>query len=145
MNAVQVYDFNRDGRMDLVISKDRIDQLGRLYYYADLYRATPLMSVEERRSLQLGIQLLQNYPNPFNPSTEIRFDLPAPGNVSLVVYDILGRNMAQLVSGVYEAGSHTATWNAQDFPSGIYFARFAVTDSEGKMLYGKVNKLVLMK
>lgn len=89
--------------------------------------------------------LHQNYPNPFNPSTQIKYDLPDAGNVSLVVYDVLGRRVAELASGYREAGYHSTSWNAVDQASGVYFARFSVTNAEGKPAYSKVNKLVLMK
>ncbi len=92
-----------------------------------------------------SFSLLQNYPNPFNPSTQIEFDLPEAGRVSLVVYDILGRQIAELVRGYREAGTHSATWTAADEASGVYFARFTVTDLAGNVKYSKVNKLVLMR
>ena len=89
--------------------------------------------------------LRQNYPNPFNPTTEIQFDLPDAGNVSLVVYDVLGRKVADLANDYREAGYHSATWNASSQASGVYFARLSVTNAQGKVAYSKVNKLVLMK
>lgn len=89
--------------------------------------------------------LHQNYPNPFNPSTEIRFDLPEAGNVSLTIYDVLGRQITELVNGVREAGYHSVIWNAADQASGVYLARFSVIDGTGKQVYSKINKLVLMK
>jgi hypothetical protein len=87
----------------------------------------------------------QNYPNPFNPTTEIRFALPDVGNVSLVVFDVLGRKVADLANSKYEAGYHSAIWNAANQASGVYFARLTVTGTEGKMNYSKINKLLLMK
>ena len=89
--------------------------------------------------------LSQNYPNPFNPSTRIKFDLPEASTVSLIIYDVLGRQVAQLATGYHEAGYHSVTWNASNQASGIYFARFNVTDAQGNIKYMKVNKLVLMK
>ncbi len=89
--------------------------------------------------------LSQNYPNPFNPSTRIKFDLPEGGFVSLAVYNVLGQRVGELVSEYREAGFHSAVWNAERQTSGVYFARFNVTSSDGKVIYSKVNKLVLMK
>ncbi|HCV44178.1 MAG TPA: hypothetical protein DGH68_11890, partial [Bacteroidetes bacterium] len=85
------------------------------------------------------------YPNPFNPSTQINFELPDAGNVSLVVYDMLGRGVASLVTGYREAGYHSSTWNASAQASGVYFARFTVANAEGKHAYTKVNKLMLIR
>jgi hypothetical protein len=89
--------------------------------------------------------LHQNYPNPFNPVTQIRYELPTDGNVSLVVHDLLGRTVAEIVKGYREAGYHSATWNASGRASGVYFARFNITDIQGRFVFTKVSKLVLMK
>ena len=88
---------------------------------------------------------LENYPNPFNPSTQIKYDLPEASHVTLAVYDVLGRKVTELVNGQVAEGYHTATWNASDVASGIYLARFTVTDASGNMKLNKVNKLILMK
>lgn len=85
------------------------------------------------------------FPNPFNPSTEIKFDLPNGGFVSLAVYDILGRAVAELVNDYREAGYHSATWNAANVSSGVYFARVTVRNELGRVQYTKMSKLVLMK
>ena len=63
------------------------------------------------------------YPNPFNPETNLIFDLPNSGHVSLVIYDLQGREIARLVDGFHSAGMHQITFNALQLSSGIYFAR----------------------
>jgi hypothetical protein len=68
-------------------------------------------------------QLENAYPNPFNSTTTIAFDLPAMSEVHLVLTDILGRQVEELLSGSMSAGPHRFTWNANDLPSGTYFAR----------------------
>ncbi len=70
--------------------------------------------------------LHQNYPNPFNPSTRIRYALPARSNVSLVVFDMLGRQVATLVRDDQEAGYHEAMLDASAFASGVYLYRLQV-------------------
>ncbi len=67
--------------------------------------------------------LSQNYPNPFNPSTKIDFDLPKSGLVSLKIYNVLGQEIASLVSGNYAAGHYTIPFEASRFTTGIYFYR----------------------
>ncbi|HMB90882.1 MAG TPA: T9SS type A sorting domain-containing protein, partial [Rhodothermales bacterium] len=64
-----------------------------------------------------------NYPNPFNPVTTIRFGLPENAAVTLVVYDMLGREVQRLVDGSVTAGMHTVTFEAVDLPSGMYVYR----------------------
>ncbi|MEE9554048.1 MAG: right-handed parallel beta-helix repeat-containing protein [candidate division Zixibacteria bacterium] len=67
--------------------------------------------------------LLQNFPNPFNPSTTIRYSLPSQSDVRIEIYNILGQRVATLFDCDKQAGYHTITWHADDYPSGLYFAR----------------------
>ncbi|MGE5313082.1 MAG: GEVED domain-containing protein [Acidobacteriota bacterium] len=88
----------------------------------------------EAASVHVGapeeFRLLQNSPNPFNPSTEIGFELPERAQVSLAIYDALGRLVATLVNGVMEPGAHRVVWNGCDrrgglAASGIYLYRLS--------------------
>jgi hypothetical protein len=65
--------------------------------------------------------LSNNYPNPFNPSTKISYELPADGFVSVVVYDVLGKEVKTLVFEQQAAGKYTVNFNASHLPSGMYF------------------------
>jgi hypothetical protein len=67
--------------------------------------------------------LSQNYPNPFNPVTTIAFAMPETADVRLAVFDVLGREVALLVSGTMEAGLHEVQFNASNLPSGTYLYR----------------------
>jgi hypothetical protein len=73
----------------------------------------------------LSFQLLQNYPNPFNPATTINFQLPERTNVSLKIYDILGREVMTLLNEVKAAGSYSINFNAAGFASGIYIYKIS--------------------
>jgi len=70
----------------------------------------------------------QNYPNPFNPSTKLDYDLPEYGKVSLIVYDISGREVVRLLDEFKTAGYYTVQFNAAALSSGIYFYRMSVND-----------------
>jgi hypothetical protein len=88
--------------------------------------------------------LYPNVPNPFNPVTTIRYDVPAGGEVSLRIYDVSGRLVTTLVSGVQTAGAKSVTWNGRDsngraVASGVYFYRLSAVS------YNKTHKMVLMK
>jgi len=85
-------------------------------------------------------QLNQNYPNPFNPSTKISFQLKKSANIQLAVYDLLGKEVTVLATGLYEAGNHEVTWNATDFTSGVYFYKLKTNDN-----FVQTRKLVLIK
>ena len=71
-----------------------------------------------------------NYPNPFNPQTTIRFGLPEASEVSLVVYDLMGREVQVLVRGTLSAGMHSATFDASNLPSGAYMYRLVTPGQE---------------
>jgi PKD repeat protein len=73
--------------------------------------------------------LSQNYPNPFNPVTTISYQLPEAGQMMLKIYNTLGQEVATLVDGIVEAGSHTATWNAAEAPAGLYICRMQAGSS----------------
>ncbi len=71
--------------------------------------------------------LMQNYPNPFNPTTNISFTLPTRAKVNLVVYNMLGQNVANIVNNQFvENGYHNFQWDASNLPSGIYFYRLEI-------------------
>ena len=78
-------------------------------------------SVEEMIETPKIFSLRQNYPNPFNPSTTISFDIPLDSYVSLKVFDMLGREVATLISEKMSAGTYTHLWNASGLTSGVYF------------------------
>ncbi len=87
----------------------------------------------------LTFTLAQNYPNPFNPSTTISFTLPSRSFVSLKVFDILGREVAAIVSGEMSAGNYSKQWNAANMPSGAYFYRLQTGT------FTETKKLVLLR
>ncbi|MGD8781991.1 MAG: T9SS type A sorting domain-containing protein [Ignavibacteria bacterium] len=83
--------------------------------------------------------LNQNYPNPFNPTTTIEFALPQNSDVKLVVYDILGRAVANLIDDNLAAGYHRINFNASNLATGVYFYRIKAGD------FVSVKKLLLLK
>jgi hypothetical protein len=100
---------------------------------------------ETASQLPTVYSLSENYPNPFNPSTTMRYGLPEASTVELIVYDVLGREVAVLARGYTEAGYHTASWGSPNLASGVYFARLIASDQWGQRRYTKVNKLLLTK
>lgn len=80
-------------------------------------------SVQEVSTIPTAVKLNQNYPNPFNPSTQISFEVPQAMQVSLTVFDMLGREVATLVNATVNAGLTTTTWNASNVGSGLYYYR----------------------
>jgi len=84
--------------------------------------------------------LYQNYPNPFNPTTTIKYDLPKDVNVTIKIYDIIGRVVTTLVNNeMKKAGSYNIQWNGANYASGVYFYRIEAGD------FVSSKKLVLIK
>ena len=83
--------------------------------------------------------LNQNYPNPFNPTTTISYAIPKSGKVTLKVYDVLGKEVAELVNGYKSKGRHSVRFNGNNLSSGIYFYKLTSGD------FTAVKKLILMK
>jgi hypothetical protein len=86
------------------------------------------LSAEPIQALPDAYRLAGNYPNPFNPQTTIAFDLPEAQRVRLVIYDLKGRLVEELISEPMEAGSHSVVWSGTDrsgrrVASGVYFYR----------------------
>ncbi len=89
-------------------------------------------------------ELTQNYPNPFNPSTKFRYALPEGRNVKVVVYDLNGRRVAELINNFQNAGTYEVTWNGKNdsgtqVASGTYVYRIEAGN------YVQVRKMVLIK
>ena len=85
------------------------------------YRAFKFTFNQPDESIPDKYTLSQNYPNPFNPNTNISFTIPEQGLVTLNIYDILRRVIAQLVISNFNLGNYNISWNASNFSSGIYF------------------------
>ena len=79
--------------------------------------------VEDEKSKKIFkiFQLNQNYPNPFNPVTNIGYTIPETGNVSLTVYDLLGKKVEVLVNEKQRKGNYSVAFYAKQYPSGVYF------------------------
>ena len=87
-----------------------------------------LTGVAEGLGIPNEYTLSQNYPNPFNPSTTIRYGLPRRSHVSVVVYNMLGQRVAELVNGDMDAGYHEVKFDAAGLASGVYFYRLHAGD-----------------
>ena len=89
--------------------------------------------------LPTEFDLKSAFPNPFNPQTTLRYDLPREANASMIIYDIQGRVVNELVKGWHQAGSYEVTFDAQGLASGVYFVRYNAGT------YNETQKLLLVK
>ncbi len=97
--------------------------------------------VDNQAEIPTGFSLSQNYPNPFNPETTISYKLPAASQVSLKVYDMLGREVVTLVSEFQQAGTYNCQLRIEngELPSGMYLYRLTAG------YYTQTKKMILLK
>ena len=100
---------------------------------------TRSVGVEEQNSAPAAFGLSQNYPNPFNPETKLEFRISQSGFVRLAVYDLLGREVAQLVNEERPAGTYTVPFHAKGLTSGVYIVRLQSGGEEN------VRRIVLVR
>ncbi|MCP4631857.1 MAG: T9SS type A sorting domain-containing protein [candidate division Zixibacteria bacterium] len=96
----------------------------------DYFGYDPTSAPEEQEQIPQGLTLAHNYPNPFNSRTTIAFTIPENGDVTLEIYDLLGRKVKTLVEGSFTANSYKMTWDSGNYASGIYFYRLRYGDSK---------------
>ncbi|MBK7379161.1 MAG: T9SS type A sorting domain-containing protein [Ignavibacteriales bacterium] len=89
-------------------------------------------------------KLSDNYPNPFNPTTTITFSIPEKSFVTLKVYDMLGREVAEFVNEELETGSFEKTFDANNLASGIYIYRITAM-KDGKIFFNESRRMLLIK
>jgi hypothetical protein len=95
--------------------------------------------IEVQSLINFSFELQQNYPNPFNPITKIAYKLPLESSVKLTLFNSIGETIEILVNEIQSAGKYEAVWNAESYPSGVYFYKLEAGD------FVEVNKMILMK
>lgn len=103
------------------------------------YGCSGTVSVEEDEVIPANYSLSQNYPNPFNPSTNIKYSVPQTSFVKIKVYNTIGQEIAQLVSQELQIGNYEVTFDASNYPSGIYFYRIEAGN------FVETKKMILIK
>ena len=162
VNWIRVDDLNRGFEIEDGVTYsngDTIDIIrGYLYWSFSNYKLVPrdsndviglrkIVSVRnEGGALPEMYTLSQNYPNPFNPETELNYSLPIGGDVNLVIYNLLGQQIATLVDEFQPSGNYTAKWNGRNdlgrlLSSGVYFYRMNVDNGK----FTDVKKMLLLK
>lgn len=100
----------------------------------------PTVGIEPgANEMPASYELKQNYPNPFNPQTKIKFDIPVQSDVKVIVYDIIGHEVATLVNEQLKPGSYEVQWDGSNFSSGVYYYKLIAGD------YTAVKKMILIK
>jgi hypothetical protein len=116
---------------------------GNVSVLLNLSNASSAVEEEEQSEISC-FHLSQNYPNPFNPSTEIQFEIPRSGLVSLEIFNILGQRVRQLLADHLERGRHEIAWdgkndNGEQLANGVYLYRITAGD------FSDAKKMILLK
>lgn len=120
-----------DNSGNLIVTGRSRYGLSPLRYEVSTVKYTEGLTLVSLQNEQLeDYRFYQNYPNPFNSSTVFRYDLKRDGNVKLLIYDAQGKIQDKLVQQFQNAGNYTIIWNADKYPSGIYFAGFEFVNPE---------------
>ncbi|MEE9168087.1 MAG: FG-GAP-like repeat-containing protein [Candidatus Neomarinimicrobiota bacterium] len=146
---VDIGDMDNDGHLELVATvpwsgDDPVDNLLGLYVFEFESTTLGIEAESPKEQLPTTFALKQNYPNPFNPVTTIAYDLPAATDVSLKVYDLLGRHVRTLVNVHQMANSYVAVWDGRDsmgaqVATGIYLYRLKTGQ------FSSTKKMILLR
>ncbi len=113
--------------------------IANLIYTTWVNSGSPLTVITSETSIPEKFNLEQNYPNPFNPTTKINYELPSPGFVSLKVFDNNGKEIETLVNVEQNTGRYSMTFNAANYPSGVYYYRLETNN------FSETKKMILLK
>ena len=107
----------------------------------------PAMVIKDNGAYRETFQLSTPYPNPFNPITKIDYSLPYSAKFKLTIYDLLGRQVEILYSGIQRPNNYTITWDAGKYSSGVYLVQMTIQDIQNndKPHFIQTKKMVLLK
>ena len=110
----------------------------------DIIRINGILGVTDKNLIPKDLLFHQNYPNPFNPSTTLRYELPEDVMVSIIIYDMMGRVVRNLVNSQQNAGYKSIQWDAtnnqgQSISAGLYLYKIQAGD------FSQTKKMVLLK
>jgi len=107
--------------------------------------ANTITSVDDMGNSILDYMLYQNYPNPFNPATRIEYSLPVESNVKIVVYNLIGEVVKELINSNQLSGKHSVSFNGVDLSSGVYFYSISAVSLDGSKSFNNTAKMILLK
>jgi len=140
--SLSIGDFNSDGKLDLAVPNFGSKSI------SVMINTTIITGINDVKNfIPSEFKLKQNYPNPFNPSTNISFSILKESFVTLKIYDILGKEVAQLVNQQLKTGNYNFSFDAASgsnrITSGVYFYRLTATS--GSVNFVETKKMILMK
>lgn len=135
---------DREGRLGQYYRVVVEDDAGNIAQSQEIIAGVTGVELRQKAGVPDRFVLEQNYPNPFNPSTQLSFGLPVKSDVTLDIFDMMGRHVIRLVQGVYAAGTYTALWNGRDkhgrlVSSGVYLYKLRAGENimQKRMIFTK--------
>jgi|GEM_PF-4605080 len=121
-----------------------VSAIARNSYNIDIPVEISVSGSEKTQQTPVRFSLSQNYPNPFNPVTTIEYQLPEKAQVNIVVYNVLGEKVTELINGIQQKGYYSVTWDGMSadnkpVPSGLYIYRMKAGN------YAETKRMILLK
>jgi hypothetical protein len=145
-----MYDLSGNGNINILISMDEGNHNNTLVrHFTQIYKPDSLTSVKSDDDfIPKTTHLFQNYPNPFNPLSTVKFEISDLSNVSVKIYNILGKEITTLLEKQISPGTYTIGWEARDsngqlLPSGVYLISLSANNKAGNYIH--TIKALLLK
>jgi glucose/arabinose dehydrogenase len=125
-----------------------VDQQNELYitsFNGNIYRFAPTVTSVKNEVTVTDYSIEQNYPNPFNPATIIKYNLPEDSEVTIRIYDALGKEIDSITTGIQQSGSYQKTWSAEGFASGVYYVKMNAQSLSSNKTYSNAIKMLYVK
>ncbi|HOJ19299.1 MAG TPA: FG-GAP-like repeat-containing protein [Ignavibacteriaceae bacterium] len=135
---IGVADVDGDGKKDLIIG----EYDGNFTFFKNLFAVASHR--EEMTEVATDFQVYQNYPNPFNSQTRIKYHIPEPADVKIVLMNTIGEEVQTILNSYLGSGYHEVDFNASSLSSGVYFYKISYTSATGDMKQ-LIKKLILLK
>jgi len=131
-----------------LITSFGVDQNSELFITSSdgkIYRFTPTITDNEPENNPTGYFIEQNYPNPFNPATMIKYNLPEDSDITIKIYDALGKEIDSITTGIQQKGSYQKTWSAENFSSGVYLVKMNAKSLSSDKTFSRTIKMIYLK
>ena len=140
-NNAYISEFKTDGNSTTIVIVEPKDE--ELFKTENSFHIEEILITNSQEiinvSIPVNFELNNPYPNPFNSLTNIKYSLPIDSDVTLKVYNLLGKEISTLINQNIKAGYHSIVWDADNFSSGVYFVKLTTKE------FSQTQKIILIK